>query len=63
MTDHPQEGGSYVRQKDGSLKRVEATAPAEASAGTPPAPPETQQQAPPVAGAASKAKMKETRNA
>jgi len=30
---HPEGGGSYIRQKNGSLKKVEGTEPADTSAG------------------------------
>jgi hypothetical protein len=48
VTDNPTEGGSYIKQKDGSLKRVEFTeatapaAPADAAKGKPPAKPAPQ---------------------
>jgi hypothetical protein len=35
MSDQPAQGGSYVRDKDGTLKRVEFTAPEAAPAAMP----------------------------
>lgn len=47
VPETPQEGGSYLRQDDGSLKRAQGTEPAPDRAATEPQPPQDPQQAQP----------------
>jgi hypothetical protein len=56
MTEHPTEGGSYVRRPDGTLERVEFTRPADA----PPEPAATEPVTPAAAPSdGSKTKQKD----